>query len=78
MYFSYHIFQGRHGLLAWGHLSKDLKDRKSYLADLTEQQSYLQHKVDLMGTKLCLDLLEEQAKKKLGLAKKNEVVIVLR
>lgn len=76
VYFSYHIFQGRHGLLAWGNLSKELTDRQGYLNDLKNTQVYLQHKVNLLGSNLCLDLLEEEAKK-LGMAHQNEVVIVL-
>jgi len=77
VYFSYHIFQGRHGLLAWGQLSKELQERQNYLMKLKDQQAYLQHKVDLMGNHLCLDLLEEETKKKLGMVHKNEIVVIL-
>lgn len=78
VYFSYHIFQGRHGLFAWGNLSKELADRESYLHELKKNQTYLQHKVDLLGSNLCLDLLEEEAKKKLGFAHQDEVVVILK
>ena len=76
LYFSYHIFQGRHGFLAWGHMSKDLVERQNYLKELKIKQSDLQHKVDLMGSNLCLDLLEELAKKKLGVAHRDEIIMV--
>lgn len=77
LYFSYHMFQGRHGLLAWGHLSKELHNRQSYLEALKIKQRYLEHKTDLLGNPICMDLLEEEAKKKLGLAHEDEVIIVI-
>lgn len=78
MYFSYHIFQGRHGLLAWSHLTKNLKNREQYLETLKQKHDRLAHNVDLLGANLCLDLLEEKAKSSLGLSHEDELVIVLK
>lgn len=77
LYFSYHMFQGHHGLLAWGHLSKELQNRQSYLEALKIKQQNLQHKTDLLGNFICMDLLEEECKKKLGLSHEDEVIIVV-
>lgn len=76
-YCMYHIFQGHHGLLAWGKLLKELSERQEYLKKIENNRLFLQHKVDLMGDKICLDLLEEEAKKKLGLTGKNEIMVLV-
>lgn len=77
-YFFYHIFQGKRGLLAWGHLSREISERQLYLTQIKTGRDVLQRKVDLMGNKICLDLLEEEAKEKLGVLGEDEVVLFLK
>ena len=60
VYFTYHIFQGQRGVLAWIRLDKKQLEREAYL---------------LRPDSLDVDLLEEKARQALNFAHPNEVVV---
>ncbi|MEN8236316.1 MAG: septum formation initiator family protein [Pseudomonadota bacterium] len=76
-YFAYHMVVGNHGLKAWSAVEQQLETSKIQLARLQAQQEKLAHKVALLRPdSLCPDLLEEQARKILGVASPNEIVVL--
>ena len=76
IYFSYHILQGRYGLIAWQRLNQLLTERQEYLSQLDSKKEQLQKKLMLINNKVDLDLIEEEARRKLGFQRENEVVIL--
>ena len=78
VYFSYHLFAGDRGFLAWIALSQELRDAKATLADLDQQRETLGRRVGLLRPDhLDLDLLDERARAVLNLAAPDEIVIPL-
>lgn len=76
-YFSYHMVVGNHGLKAWSAVEQQLESSKIRLVSLQAQQNRLAHKVALLHPdSLCPDLLEEQARKILGVAGPHEIVVL--
>ncbi len=76
-YFAYHMVAGNHGLKAWSEVEQQLEYSKIQLARLNAKQVGLEHKVALLRPgSLCPDLLEEQARRVLGVAGVNEIVVV--
>jgi cell division protein FtsB len=77
-YFSYHLFAGDRGFLAWIALSQELRDAKATLADLDAQRETLDRRVGLLRPDhLDPDLLDERARAVLNLAAPDEIVIPL-
>lgn len=76
IYFSYHILQGRYGLIAWQRLNQLLTERQDYLAQLSAKKEKLQKKLILINSKVDLDLIEEEARRSLGFHKENELVVL--
>lgn len=75
-YFVYHLIQGERGILSWMRLKQKIQLAEERLDQVQMEQSTLAHRVKLMGPEnLDLDMLEEQAREKLGVANTNEVII---
>jgi cell division protein FtsB len=76
-YFSYHIFQGERGLIAWHKLENKIKESKHRMITLKSNHDHLEHRVSLLRSdNLCLDLLNEQSRKILGFVEPNEVMVL--
>lgn len=76
-YFSYNILSGDRGILSLFQLTEKHKILKDEVKILEEEKRILQSKVNRMKPEsLDLDLLEEQARKNLGYAQKNETIYV--
>ncbi|MBA8667215.1 septum formation initiator family protein [Holosporaceae bacterium 'Namur'] len=79
IYFIYHSLNGERGIFAYRRLSKELEIKRSTLASLTTEKSRLENKVGLIGKdKVDLDMLDELARRKLGLAGKNDIMIIIK
>lgn len=76
VYFVYHAFSGNRGIIAMIDFTYQLDQSKTELIDVRNQREALQHRVDMLRNEsIDLDLLDEQARKMLGYAQENEVVI---
>ncbi len=76
VYFTYHIFQGQRGVLAWIRLDKKLKEQEITLNALTKEKEFLEKEAYLLRPdSLDLDLLEEKSRQVLNFAHPNEVVV---
>lgn len=78
IYFSYHAMSGDRGVFALIRLSHKLDKSKQELDLLKAERLKLEHKVNSISNKsIDLDLLDEQSRRLLGYAGKNEIVILL-
>ena len=76
VYFTYHIFQGQRGVLAWIRLDKKLKEQESVLNSLIKERECLEKEAYLLRPdSLDIDLLEEKARQVLNFAHPDEVVV---
>lgn len=75
VYFAYHLVQGDRGLIAWLRLTQQIDEAHATLATLEAQRQPLEHRVNLMRSKLDVDLLDQSARAELNLVGPNEVVI---
>jgi cell division protein FtsB len=76
-YFIYNIISGDRGILSLFKLTEQHKILQDEVSILEEEKRILQSKVNRMKPEsLDLDLLEEQARKNLGYAQKNETIYV--
>jgi cell division protein FtsB len=76
VYFTYHIFQGQRGVLAWIRLDKKLKEQEITLNALTKEKEYLEKEAYLLRPdSLDIDLLEEKSRQVLNFAHPDEVVV---
>ncbi len=79
VYFTYHIFQGQRGVLAWIRLDKKLKEQEIILNTLTKEKEYLEKEAYLLRPdSLDIDLLEEKARQVLNFAHPDEVVVQIK
>ncbi|MCE2716959.1 MAG: FtsB family cell division protein [Pseudomonadota bacterium] len=75
-YFTYHIFQGQRGILAWIRLDKKLQEQEIVLSKLTQEKEKLEREAYLLRPdSLDIDLLEEKSRQLLNFAHSNEIVI---
>lgn len=75
-YFVYHIIQGERGLLSWMRLKQKIEVMDQHLHKVQEEQSQLEQRVYLLRPdSLDRDMLEEQARKILNYARKDELII---
>ena len=78
IYLAYFLVNGERGLLKYFYLNNQAIKYNQTLANLKEENSYYTDRINrLKPNTLDLDYLDEQAKKKLGLIDKNEIVIIL-
>ncbi len=76
VYFSYHLVQGEHGLIAYLQLKAQVAASQAQLDVLQAEKSKLAHRVRLLRPdSLDPDLLDEQARRMLGFAHPDELVI---
>ncbi len=76
VYFSYHLVQGEHGLLAYLQFKVQVAASQAELEMLQAEKSKLAHRVRLLRPdSLDPDLLDEQARRMLGFAHPDELVI---
>ena len=77
-YFCYHALSGERGLIALIHLSAEKERQENELDLVRAERLRIEHKVTLMRPdSLDIDLIDEQARKSLGYASKDETVIFL-
>ena len=78
LYLVYFLVYGQRGLLQYFYLSKQKQEYNERLSQLTSENQYLSNRIKkLQPNTVDLDFLDEQARKKLGLIDKNEIVIIL-
>lgn len=77
-YFSYHAVVGDRGVHSYRQLETEIEIAEAALAKTVAERERLERRVGLFGTAgLDPDLLEEEARRMLGLVRDNEVVILL-
>ena len=68
---------GNHGLLRWSRLQATVEAKQAELEKLSAERISLERKVSLMRPgSIDDDMLEEQARSRLGLTESDEVVIL--
>ena len=78
IYLVYFLIYGQRGLLQYFYLSKQNQVYTQKLNKLTSENDYFSDRIKrLQPNTVDLDFLDEQARKKLGLIDKNEIVIIL-
>lgn len=78
VYFCYHSFSGQRGFIAFLKLSKDIKSRSLELSNLEKERLTIENKVKLLyPNSLDLDMLDEIARREMGLIDSQEKVIIL-
>ena len=78
IYLVYFFVNGQRGLLKYFYLTKQAEEYNQTLANLkAENNYYIDRTKRLQPNTVDLDYLDEQARKKLGLIDKNEIVIIL-
>ena len=78
IYLVYFLVNGQRGLLKYFYLTKQAEEYNHTLANLkAENDYYIDRTQRLQPNTVDLDFLDEQARKKLGLIDKNEIVIIL-
>jgi cell division protein FtsB len=76
MYFSYHMVQGDHGLIAYLHLKAGVDEAEARYVEVHAQRLTLEHRVALLRPdNLDPDMLEERARVMLDFIHPNEIVI---
>jgi cell division protein FtsB len=76
-YFSYFAVLGNHGLLRWSRLQAVVEAKQAELEKLSAERISLERRVSLMRPEsVDDDMLEEQARSRLGLTEADEVVIL--
>ena len=74
-YLCFHAVSGERGVFALFKETRKLDKIQSELAEVKAQHDALEHKVHLLSdNSLDLDLLDEQARRVLGMAGKDEIV----
>ena len=77
LYFGYFAVYGKHGLFNWIRLNHEIELKQSELDGVREERRALEHRVRLLRPEsVDPDLLEEQARARLGLSEPDEVVIL--
>ncbi len=76
-YFTYHTIYGNRGVISRQKMKSKIEETVLNLDTIRHQRIELEHKVKLLRPgSLDKDMLEEEARKVLGLAKENEEVII--
>ena len=77
LYFGYFAIYGNHGLVSWIRLNHEIELKEADLARIRGERQALEHRVRLLRPEsVDPDLLEEQARARLGLSEPDEVVIL--
>ena len=77
VYFGYFAIYGNHGLVNWMRLQHEIELKQADLERVRGERLALEHRVRLLRPEsVDPDLLEEQARARLGLSGPDEVVIL--
>ena len=77
LYFGYFAIYGNHGLVNWIRLQHEISLEQTELDRIRAERAALEHRVRLLRPEsVDPDLLEEQARARLGLSEPDEVVIL--
>jgi cell division protein FtsB len=77
-YFSFHAFNGNHGLMARRHYDEQKRDLTAELARLQGEHSSLERRVALMkASSIDPDMLDEKSREMLGLVEADDVIVFL-
>ncbi len=77
LYFGYFAIYGKHGLVNWVRLQEEIALKQGELNRMRAERAGLEHRVRLLRPEsVDPDLLEEQARARLGLSQGDEVVIL--
>jgi cell division protein FtsB len=77
LYFGYFAIYGKHGLVNWIRLQEEIGLKQGELDRVRAERTALEHRVRLLRPEsVDPDLLEEQARARLGLSQPDEVVIL--
>ena len=77
LYFGYFAIYGNHGLVNWIRLNHEIELKQADLARVQAERLALEHRVRMLRPEsVDPDLLEEQARARLGLSEPDEVVIL--
>jgi cell division protein FtsB len=77
LYFGYFAIYGSHGLMNWIRLEHEIELKQTELDAVRAERAALEHRVRLLRPEsVDPDLLEEQARARLGLSEPDEVVIL--
>ena len=78
-YFAFHFVQGDRGLIAYLRVNQQIEDTQVQLAVLGEERARLEHRVSLLRPdQLDGDMLDERTRVVLGVAHRDEVIILNR
>ncbi len=78
LYLVFHALNGNHGVYALFKEQARESSNVEILAGLQQQRAKLEHRVNMIsGDMLDLDLLDEQARRVLGLASPDELIYLL-
>ena len=76
-YFAYHVVQGDRGLIAWLKLSQQVETAQIQYDETAALRTEFAHRVGLLQPQsLDPDLLEERARSVLGLAHRDDIIIM--
>ena len=76
-YFGYHAVEGDRGLIAWWHVTSQLKSAEATLERVRTQRAGIERRVALLGSeRLDLDLLDERAHLMLNLGEPDELMVL--
>ena len=77
VYFGYHLVQGERGLIAWLRLSQQIEKVELEVAGALAERWRLEQRVELLRPRLIdRDMLDERARRVLGLAHADEIVVL--
>jgi cell division protein FtsB len=76
-YFGYHLIYGNHGVINLARVQHEIELKQAALEQIRLQRHALEHRVSLLRPEsVDPDMLEEQARSRLGLTDRDEVVIL--
>ena len=76
-YFAYHLVEGDRGLIAWLHLTRELRAAKSDRDQVQAERAALDNRVaNMRPDHIEPDLLDERARATLDIVGPNEIVIM--
>jgi cell division protein FtsB len=76
-YFGYYLVYGNHGILNLARVQQEIERKQTELEQVRSDRRALEHRVSLLRPEsVDPDLLEEQARSRLGLTERDEVVIL--
>jgi cell division protein FtsB len=78
IYFIFHALAGNRGIIAYFKLNQQIEKLTTELDNLRAERIALEHKVNLLKSPLDKDMLDEQARKILGVSKPNEKIFIVK